>query len=419
MRRLILPARLPLALAALVILVVAARPLAGDSPSLIDCPWTFPGSEPFIGHGFYVPRFPGKSLTAVTLPLQFTSPGTYNLALTARAGSFFTGTLIGTSIASVTVGSSSLNASISFSFAAPAITPQTTVVFQGSIVSAPPGTISVFVQTPAGCPVVEVDNLSPPLGIYHRLGVAVRIDGDPDVTTFVQTTTVPSIASVHGQNGIFFHTDLWLFNRDPNPVTVTARYRCFALQSCGAGTVSFPMDGSSTKTFSDVVSTLFGSAESAGALELFVTSQVPEALYTLSRTYSPALPAATSGASIAALPATAASGNAVLVGLAGNGGDTSSGFRTNVGVYNPQGVPTNVGFRLQRSDGTLIGTTSLTLAAFEARQLNDIFASTGHGEVVTLDAVLFVTSDVPIFGFATVIDNRTGDFVYQGATKAF
>ena len=179
------------------------------------------------------------------------------------------------------------------------------------------------------------------------------------------------------------------------------------------------MDGYGAKTFSDVVSTLFGSAESAGALELFVTSQVPEALYALSRTYSPALPEATTGASIAALPATAANGNAVFVGLAGNGGDFSSGFRTNVGVYNPQGVPTNVSFRLQASDGTLIGTTSRTLAALEAHQLNDIFASTGHGEVVTSDAVLFVTSDVPIFSFATVIDNRTGDFVYQGTTRRF
>lgn len=415
MRRTMLPAFL--ALVSALVSALPAQPLRADSPALIDCPWTFPGSEPLIGHGFYVPRFPGRTLTGVTLYLQFTSPGTYQLALTARAGSF-TGPLIGTSIATVTIGSSSLDASVPFVFAAPSITPQTAVVFQGSIISAPPGTISLFVRTRAGCPVVEVDNLSSPLGVYHRLGVALRIEGDPDATTFVQTTTVPSIASVHGVNGVFFHTDLWLFNRDPNPVTVTARYRCFAGQDCGSGIASFQMDGSGAKTYADVVSTLFGSSESAGALELYVTSQVPEALYTLSRTYSPALPAATTGASMAALPATAANGNAVFVGLAGNGGDTSSGFRTNVGVYNPQGVPTNVGFRLQRSDGTLIGTTFLTLMAYEARQLNDIFASTGHGEVVTLDAVLFVTSDVPIFSFATVIDNRTGDFVYHGTTKA-
>src|SRR5664279_4291467 len=312
--------RRPMLLALLAILVFAARPLAADTPALIDCPWTFPGSEPFIGHGFYVPRFPGKSLTTVTLPLQFTSPGTYQLALTARAGSFV-GTLIGTSIASVTIGSSSLYASASFAFPSPAIAPQSPVVFQGSIVSAPLGTLSLLVQTPAGCPVVEVDTLTAPLGVYHRQGVALRIDGDPDTTTFVQTTTVPSIASVHGQNGTFFHTDLWLFNRDPNPLTVTARYHCFAGQNCGSGVASFQMDGRGARTISDVVASLFGSTESAGALDLFVTSQIPDALYTLSRTYSPSLPAATTGASIAALPATAANGNAVFVGLAGNGGE--------------------------------------------------------------------------------------------------
>jgi hypothetical protein len=399
-----------------VLCVFAAFPLGADSPALVDCPWTFPATEAFLGHGFYVPRFPGKSLTGVTMYLQFTSPGTYGLALTARAGSF-TGPILGTSIASVTIGSTSLNAAVPFAFASPAVVPQTTVVFQGSFVSGPAGNISLFVQTRAGCPVVEVDNLSGPLGIYHRLGIALRIEGDPDSTTFLQTTTVPSIASVHGVNGAFFHTDLWLFNRDPSPVTVTARYHCFAGQNCGSGLASFQMDGSGARTFPDVVSSLFNSSESAGALELLVTSQVPEALYTLSRTYSPALPAPTAGASIAALPASAANGNGVFVGLAGNGGDTTSGFRTNVGVYNPLGVATNVTFRLQASDGALIGTTSLTLAAFEAQQLNDIFASTGHGDVVTTDAVLFVTSDVPIFSFATVIDNRTGDFVFQGPAK--
>ena len=395
---------------------LAAFPTAADSPALIDCPWTNPGAEPLVGHGFYVPRFPGRTLTGVTLSLQFTSPGTYQLALTARAG-MFTGPLLGTATASVTIGSSSLNAAVPFTFAAPAVTPQTPVVFQGSVISGPPGTISLFVQTRTGCPVVEVDNLVAPLGVYHRLGVALRIDGDPDATTFVQTTTVPSVASVHGVNGVFFHTDLWLFNRDTSSVTVTARYRCFPGQNCGTGIASFQMDGSSAKTIPDAVSTLFSSSESAGALELFVTSQVPDALYTLSRTYSPALPAPTTGASIAALPATAANGNAVFVGLAGNGGDSSSGFRTNVGVYNPQGVPANVSFRLETSDGTLIGTTTLTLAALQAQQLNDIFASVGHGEVVSTDAILFVTSDIPVFSFATVIDNRTGDFVFQGTTK--
>ena len=49
----------------------------------------------------------------------------------------------------------------------------------------------------------------------------------------VATLTIPASASIHGQNGTFFQTDLWVLDSSPLFVAiVTARHRCFASQTC-------------------------------------------------------------------------------------------------------------------------------------------------------------------------------------------
>ncbi|MGE5346784.1 MAG: hypothetical protein ACM3JH_12585 [Acidithiobacillales bacterium] len=48
--------------------------------------------------------------------------------------------------------------------------------------------------------------------------------------------TTPSLASIHGAAGTFFHTDLWVMNLSrTNVQNITARYRCFRVQTCDAG----------------------------------------------------------------------------------------------------------------------------------------------------------------------------------------
>ena len=70
-------------------------------------------------------------------------------------------------------------------------------------------------------------------------------------------------------------------------------------------------------------------------------------------------------------------------------------------------------FQLSRTDGTVLGSDTQTWAAQEARQVNDIYGAVGAGGLVTTDAVLTVTSDIPVFSYVTVIDNQTGDSVIQ------
>ena len=57
-----------------------------------------------------------------------------------------------------------------------------------------------------------------------------------------------------------------------------------------------------------------------------------------------------------------------------------------------------------------------TWDAHEARQVNDLFATAGIGSTVITDAILVAGADQPVFPYVTVIDNVTGDSVFQGPT---
>jgi hypothetical protein len=229
------------------------------------------------------------------------------------------------------------------------------------------------------------------------------------------TLTVPASASIHGQNGTFFQTDLWVMNLSRTAaITVSATHRCFAGQTCGSGAKTIALAPRESKLYANVLGGLFGDAETAGAIELTYDSAVGT-LAATSRTYTPALPAPTFGTGIPAVPAAEARTAAMFLGLANNGGSLADGFRSNAGAYNPGSASTSVTFKLLRADGTTLGSVSRSFGPNEAAQINDVFAAAGAGDTVTLGASLQVTSTQPVFPYVTIIDNRSGDQVYAPA----
>jgi hypothetical protein len=230
------------------------------------------------------------------------------------------------------------------------------------------------------------------------------------------TLYIPTSASIHGNAGAFFHTDLWVFNRSfDSSLSVTANYRCFA-GSCSNPSHTFDLAPRESKLYTDVDATFFGKAETAGAIELTYTS-VSEDLVATTRTYTPSLPAPTNGTAIQGLTLAEARTRALFLGLGSNGGNLTSGFRTNAGAYNPSPFNTVVRYTLFRQDGSLIGSTTQSLVSRAAGQINDIFNAAGAGSTVTTNAVLVVTSDFPVFPFVTVIDNQSGDSVYASPSS--
>ena len=154
----------------------------------------------------------------------------------------------------------------------------------------------------------------------------------------------------------------------------------------------------------------------AGAIELDYSSSLSNnSLRVVTRTYTPSLPNPTVGAVLFGLVPNATTGILTLVGLGNNGGNHLAGFRSNAGVYNPYPFSTSVTFQLMMQDGTtpLGQAVTQSWGAFEARQINDIFGTAGAGSVVTTNALLKVTSALPLFPYVTVIDNRTGDSILE------
>ena len=232
------------------------------------------------------------------------------------------------------------------------------------------------------------------------------------VSAVPATLTVPASASIHGKAGTLFATDLWVMNLSHTAaLSVSARHRCFAVQTCPTGTRTFQLAPRQSKLYTDVLTSLFADPETAGAIELTYDSAIG-ALAATPRTYTPPLPAPTAGTTIPALPASEAGTNARFLGLSNNGGDLTSGFRSNAGAYNPNGSSALVTFTLLRAYGTTLGSISYTFAPNEAFQFNDIFGKVGVGSTVTLNAVLKVTSTLPVFVYATIVDNQSGDQVY-------
>lgn len=234
----------------------------------------------------------------------------------------------------------------------------------------------------------------------------------PSVPT---TLTIPSSASIHGNGGAFFHSDLWVMNHSSSArQTITARYRCFAGQSCPSGTKSFQLGPRQSILYSDVVGPgLFAAPETAGAIELTYDKTLGP-VSAGSRVYTPSLPAPTSGTAVPALASTEACTRTLFLGLGSNGGNTASGFRSNAGAYNPGDASVSVTFTLYNGPtGTVLGRPyTRTWTAHEAYQVNNVFAVLEAGPSVTTNAYLVVTSSAPVFPFATVIDNQSGDSVW-------
>ncbi len=398
-----------------------------DQPPVVDCPWlsTASASNVFGRLGFYLKSYPGTSLKQVTLYIAFPGAGAYSLALQARSGTFSTGTSLGRATVSLNVSASTLGYQpVTFDFGTVAVPQDSTLTFETQTVSKPAdvgGNRPVFqIMTSETCPVIETYGFNPPLDKFRANGVAVRITGD-EPATFNRTITIPAVASVHGVNNSFFHSDVWLVNGTTETKNVTARYRCFNGQNCGSATASFVMPAGSGKTIPDIAGTLFGAPGTAGALELsYQTKYKTDTLVALSRVYTPSLPAPTNGAAVPALGPYAATGHAGFPGLGNNGGDRSAGFRSNVGVYNNNDIAVDVSFRLFQPVGTSVRqigqTVTQSWGPFESRQINDIFAAVGGGAEVTTDAFLDVESALAVLPYVTVIDNQTGDSIFLGPT---
>ena len=253
----------------------------------------------------------------------------------------------------------------------------------------------------------------PPLYLRRWLGISIRIALATSASGRAagETLYLPAAASVVGISP--FYSDVRAFNTSyAETLTVSATYRCF-IGSCSGPSQTFTLGPRESRAFDDVCVSLFGSPDSAGAIELS-SSGADGNLVVTSRLYATS-PTPTVGMFVPAVPLSAAHPVSLLTSVR-NGG-SGAGFRTNVGVYNPGDTPVTPVFRVY--DGTtLVGETQFAapLAAHAGAQINDVFASVGAAALQTGNAVVVVDAGgtQPLFSYAAVIDNATTDPIYVG-----
>jgi len=217
-------------------------------------------------------------------------------------------------------------------------------------------------------------------------------------------TVLPTAASLHGANGTFFHSDVRLFNPSATePARVTATYRCFT-GSCSTSVRTATIGPRQTLVWDDAVASVFGAPESAGPIE------VTGAVLADSRVYTPAKPAPTIGLYVPGSRPHEAGRRLALTALASSP-DLSRGFRTNVGIFNPNDRPLDVGLTLHEASGLLAGSLQRRVPAHATLQVNDVFAAAGVERGLQA-AYALVRANEPVHAYATVIDNRSSDAVF-------
>lgn len=220
---------------------------------------------------------------------------------------------------------------------------------------------------------------------------------------------LPAAASLHGNSGSFFHSDVMLMNPSPfTTMTVQATYRCFN-GACNS-TKSFTIPPRNAAAYGDIVAGLFGSAETGGSIEF----DAPSHLITTSRLYTPSKPQPTAGQFVPGQPIEAASRRGVLPLLSNS--TTASGFRSNVGLYNQGAFEETVTITLYGDNGTALGSTQRTVAPKSGTQINNVFGAVGYNQsIASAFGIVTTASGRPIYSYASVLDNQSQDPIYVSA----
>ena len=147
------------------------------------------GAGDLISSGFYLPSYPGSTLSQATLAFSSGTAGTYTFSLTAHAGAY-DGPVLGTSQASVSLdGVQNDTGLASFGYPEVAIPSGSTVAFVVQEVSGPNNGDILYSVSSCGVndsscaipgpQVTETNGTTPPLDTFRRNGVGLKLLGSP------------------------------------------------------------------------------------------------------------------------------------------------------------------------------------------------------------------------------------------------
>jgi hypothetical protein len=219
---------------------------------------------------------------------------------------------------------------------------------------------------------------------------------------------IPAIAHSAGANNTAWRSDMSIVNRSGSSASVTVSYTSNIDSMTGSYSVTMP--NGAALSWQDVLSSLFGLAQSGvnqGTVQ--ITSTTP--LCAVGRTYNQGATSTFGQAypAVAVGEAISAGRTAILPHLANN--PSTSGYRTNIGIVNLGTGSCSVTVQLYDGNGSQVGTAQ-TISADPGKfaQNNGIFNNAGAGYLSTAYAVVLTDSaSCSFWAYATVIDNVSGD----------
>lgn len=328
---------------------------------------------------------------------------------------------------------SQLSKSVTVTAATPA-TPSVSAAFDASTTNATIGANVSFTDRSTGAPTSwywsfgdgATSTAQNPVHAFASAGTyTVTLSASNAVSTSLVaktinvTATAPyrSLVSVAAQTpglgGTSWRTELSLFNAGTQGASISLLF----LPSGGGNVIanSLFLSPKQSIMYANALLDIFGIANGAGALAIEAASAGTVAdLRVTSRTFT----TGTSGTYGQAVPDVSA--DALPRTLFITGIESTSAFRTNVGVVNRSSTPVTAALTLYDETGDSVSTQTVTIAAnsFQQQSLAAWFPTIGGASHERLTMRVLSASDAAISAYASVVDNATQDPVYFQAVPA-
>lgn len=222
-----------------------------------------------------------------------------------------------------------------------------------------------------------------------------------------RTSFLPVIGKVRGQAGTNFVTDLSIIN---NGGAVASVQLAFFPQN-GAGNAAPSVTKTVTvapgeqKVLTDVTLGTLLLEGGLGGLRITSDQNVLVSARVINDLRSEG-----KGTSGFAFDAEETAGTSGTMSFLANDAD----YRTNIGYFNPNAAPVTATFIARRtSDGGVLGSNTVTVPGYAMLQQSSFGLIAAVPEASRTQASFYVTwtSDAPLFAYASVTDNKTGDAV--------
>jgi hypothetical protein len=220
----------------------------------------------------------------------------------------------------------------------------------------------------------------------------------------------PVIATVRGQAGTNFKSDVRMVNRSGGTATVDIEYyaRSASGQSSPTQTTQVMIPNNGQAAVDNFLETIWGISNGQGALVVKSDREITSS----TRIYNDQRDAdlGTFGQYSQALAMSHAWPTAVIPFLSNTPSGAGEGFRSNIGWFNPSSDSVNVTFSAYASDGMLLGQTNAEAPGYQQFQVNvsDLWSELGN---YPDPFYIFynVTDGDALFVYGSVVDNINGD----------